>query len=172
MANDPSRIGNSNPPAGNRPDPYGTSPDPYGTSPDPYGTSTDPYGFQTDRRDNDDEKTPDPHGFQTDRRGTTPDRRGYRSPPVDIPPGPKKTPRSSESRSLEAFLARKRCRACGRTGLQAVLGMVYRKGMSAEESIVCADCEDSDTGDGTPYSAWKIEGLRELFACGYFRRYG
>jgi hypothetical protein len=58
---------------------------------------------------------------------------------------------------------------CNRDGLEADLGMVYSSYMSDDESIICTDCQDTQMDDGTPYSAYKIEGLEELYECGYFR---
>lgn len=96
-----------------------------------------------------------------------------RSAPVDIPGRKKKkSGKRDKLKGLDGFLARQRCCVCDRDGLEVDLGMVYRSGayLSDEESIVCSGCEDAEMDDGTPYSAWKIEGLQELYACGYFSR--
>jgi hypothetical protein len=131
--------------------------------------SSDFYGGQSD--------PPGPHqgpvGSTTTPTGEQSEPVRERSAPVDIP-GVKKKSKSGKRdklKGLDGFLARKRCYVCDRDGLEVDLGMVYRSGayLSEEESIVCAGCEDAEMGDGTPYSAWKIEGLQELYACGYFR---
>jgi hypothetical protein len=65
-----------------------------------------------------------------------------------------------------SFLESNFCCECNKNGLEACLGMVYR---CDDDSIVCTNCEDNTMYDGTRYSDWKIEGLDELYDCGYFR---
>lgn len=142
--------------------------DPYGIPSDPYSIPSDPLGAPSD-----------PLGVPSDPLGVPSAPVRTRSAPVDIPGRKKKTNKSKSKsgkrdklKGLDNFLARKRCYVCDRDGLEVDLGMVYRSGLhlSEEESIVCTECEGAEMDDGTPYSAWKIEGLQELYACGYFRR--
>ena len=72
--------------------------------------------------------------------------------------------KKDKTRGLYDFLSRKTCDFCNKNGLEVDLGMIYGSG-----SIICTGCEEKEEmDDGTSCSAWKIEGLSELYACGHF----